>query len=110
MFIGQDSDTIDAYARELPEDPIEGVTLYTSLLSNNIADSLPAVDKVANWGAGNTDFKKTLAHCPSASVAIGLSMAQCDQQHLKNISEGNYDESISRLADFFKANSSQNFS
>ncbi|VUD62652.1 Beta-1,3-xylanase TXYA [Thalassocella blandensis] len=103
MFIGQDSDTVADYHKEVPEDKIEGVTLYTSLLSASPEKTLPAIHSPGNWGAGDTDFQKTLTQFPSASLAIGLSMAQCQHDHLFQIAQGHYDESLDVFIDFIQS-------
>jgi len=104
LFIGQDSDTIAAYVAEVPEDPLEGVTLYTSLKSDGAAQALPAVFSKADWNAGDVDFGRTLADAPGAALAIGLAIDACGQDdHAGNIAEGRYDRSLARLVDYMKA-------
>lgn len=100
LFIGQDSDTISAYQKALPEDILEGVTLYTSLLSGDPANALPAVFKPADWGAGEVDFAKTLSQAPGAHLAIGLAIHDnpaCQSQHTHAIASGEYNASLDKL-------------
>lgn len=106
LFIGQDSDTISRYISEVPEDNIEGFTLYTSLKSNDIHRALPGMTQNANWNAGNTDFTKTLNQLPNAALAIGLAFDGCridptgssTSSHQAQIAQGNYDNAIIHLA------------
>lgn len=101
LFVGQDSDTIGDYIRAVPEDPLEGVTLYTQLKSANPDRTLKGLFSSANWRSGDVDFGKTLAQTPGAALAIGLALDQCNQPaHNQLISEGKYDASLKRLADY----------
>ena len=104
LFIGQDSDTIDAYQAQVPEDALEGITLYTTLKSNHPADALPAVFSRANWGAGDVDFNHSLARAPGAALAIGLALDACKQaDHAARIAAGDYDASLDRLVGYLKS-------
>lgn len=104
LFIGQDTDTIDAYQAQVPEDPLEGITLYTTLKSNDPGEALPAVFARANWGAGDTDFGHSLARAPDAALAVGLAIDACDQpDHPARIAAGDYDASLARLAQYLKS-------
>lgn len=104
LFIGQDSDTISDYVTAVPEDNIEGVTLYTQLKSATPEETLLAVFAPADWYAGTVDFGATLAESPNAALAIGLAFDQCDgSTHATNIASGNYDKSLARLTEYFKS-------
>lgn len=99
LFIGQDSDTIGEYLRGVPEDPVEGITLYTHLKSGTPAETLQGMSEAADWNSGTTDFQSTLAQTPGAAIAIGLAIDACKQpDHPGNIEAGQYDASISKLA------------
>lgn len=103
LFIGQDSDTIAEYQKAIPEDTLEGVTLYTSIKHEDPNHTLPAMHSVANWQSGNMDFTKTLANSPSAALAIGLAFDNCNsQRHEEMIANGQYDKSIEQLAEYLK--------
>ena len=104
MFIGQDSDTIRDYIDAMPEDNIEGVTLYTSLKHHIPQKALPAIAAPADWNAGEVSYIKTLAKAPNAALAIGLAFDACNQDHFaKIIAEGIYDKSIAKLANYLKS-------
>lgn len=101
LFIGQDSDTITDYVKNVPEDPIEGVTLYTTLKSADPEQALPGVFGVANWNSGDVDFRKTLVESPMADLAIGLAIDTCDgSRHPQNIADKQYDKSLSVFIDY----------
>ncbi|WP_440874150.1 glycoside hydrolase family 26 protein [Thalassotalea sp. PLHSN55] len=104
LFIGQDSDTISAYINEVPEDSIEGVTLYTQLKSNDINKTLFAVLSPADWQSGEMNFPKTLAESPRASLAVGLALDNCKQEnHESNIANGAYDDTLNFMVEHFKS-------
>ena len=104
MIVGQDSDTIGDYIRDVPEDNIEGVTLYTQIKSADPAKTLKGVFSVGNWNSGDVDFKKTLAQAPGAALAIGLAFDACnDKEHARLISKGKYDKSIEVLGQYLKS-------
>lgn len=104
LFIGQDSDTIEQYIHAMPEDSLEGVTLYTQLKSTDPASTLQAVFKSADWDSGNVDFAKTLSQAPNAHLAIGLAFDQCNQtEHASMIASGSYDRSLSVFIDYLKS-------
>lgn len=111
MFIGQDSDTIQDYIASVPEDNIEGVTLYTTLKTRNPNKALPGMTLTANWNAGDMSFPKTLNQAPNAALAIGLAFDGCQTStidsgenkskavaHQSHIANGDYDLSVQRLA------------
>lgn len=98
LFIGQDSDSIANYQRDVPEDPLEGVTLYTALKSNDPNESLKGLFSTANWGAGNIDIQRTLNEAPRTALAIGLAFDQCqDPSHSQQIVLGHYDRTLHAL-------------
>lgn len=104
MFIGQDSDTIADYIAGVPEDNLEGVTLYTQLKSANPDETLLAVFEPADWHAGTVDFTATLSAAPDAALAIGLALDQCDgSNHANQVAQGNYDVSLKRLIDYLES-------
>ena len=114
MFIGQDSDTLTDYVNGVPEDHIEGVTLYSRIISKNIgndhADSLPALFGNSEWGAGNVHFDKSLNESPEASVAVGLFVSdtndgenRCKDTHTNAIANGEYDEVLVKMIEYFKS-------
>lgn len=104
MFIGQDSDTIADYVAQVPEDNIEGVTLYTQLKSSTPDETLLAVFEPADWDAGTVDFSATLSLAPNAALAIGLAMDQCDgSDHPNQVALGNYDASLKTMTDYLKS-------
>ena len=92
MIIGQDSDTIADYINDVPEDRIEGVTLYTQLKSADPNQTLSGVFSNGNWNSGNVNFKETLDAAPGATLAIGLAYDACNQvEHAEKIAAGEYD-------------------
>lgn len=104
LFLGQDTDTISDYARDVPEDNLEAVTLYTQLKSANSSETLLGVFSTANWRSGDVNFGETLAQAPGAALAIGLALDQCNQApHAQNIANGDYDSTIEVMADYFKS-------
>lgn len=104
LFIGQDSDTISAYISAVPEDNIEGITLYTQMKHKDPAKTLFAVFESANWKAGDVDFSKTLKESPNAVLAVGLAFDNCNQEsHESNIAKGEYDQNIDLMINHFKS-------
>lgn len=104
LFIGQDSDTISDYIAAVPEDNIEGVTLYSQLKSADPSQTLKAMFKPAFWQAGSVDFTKTLADSPDAAIAIGLAIDNCNQEnHEANIANGLYDNTITVMVKHLKS-------
>jgi hypothetical protein len=101
LFVGQDTETLDAYADSVPEDEVEGVTLYTTLKSGDASKALPAMFARANWNAGDVDFAHTLARFPNAALSIGLAFDACKQpDHPGRIASGSYDASVGRLVEY----------
>ncbi|NKF51406.1 hypothetical protein G3R49_12640 [Shewanella sp. WXL01] len=101
LFVGQDSDTIAQYQQAIPQDKLEGVTLYTTLKTADANIALPAVYQSADWNSGEVSFSKTLSKAPKAALAIGLAFDSCnDVNHSENIASGAYDASIAKLADY----------
>jgi len=104
LFIGQDSDTITAYVNEVPEDNIEGITLYTQLKSSKANETFLAVLNPADWQSGEMSFTKSLAESPNAALSVGLALDNCNQaNHEENISNGLYDETITFAINHFKS-------
>ncbi|MBU2883079.1 hypothetical protein KO525_03995 [Psychrosphaera sp. B3R10] len=109
MFIGQDSESIADYIKDVPEDNIEGLTLYTQLKAADPEKTLMGVHKTDNWLAGDTNFNESLALVdPHASLALGLSFDHCNKaesqnSHEQNIVEGKYDKTISHMIKHFKS-------
>ena len=104
MFIGQDSDTISDYVRDVPEDNLEAVTLYTQLKSNDLSHALKGVFEVGNWQSGDVDYSKTLSQAPGAALAIGLAYDACnDIEHAQKIAAGDYDDALNKLVDYLKS-------
>lgn len=104
LIIGQDSDTISAYQAAIPEDTLEGVTLYTQIKSADPTDTFFGLRETGNWGSGDVNFAKTLENAPDAALAIGLAFDSCnDVHHGQKIAEGTYDASILFLAESLKA-------
>ena len=101
MFVGQDSETISDYIRDVPEDNLEGVTLYTMLKSPDPEQTLSGVFSLGNWNSGDVDFAQTLSQAPNAALAIGLAFDACnDVDHATKIANGEYDESIKTFAGY----------
>lgn len=104
LIIGQDSDTISEYIANMPEDNIEGVTLYSQLKSNDTNHSLRGIVTTANWNAGEVNFASTLEQSPNAALALGLAFDQCNQApHATHISLGDYQETLSTLVNYLKS-------
>jgi beta-mannanase len=104
LFIGQDSDTIADYVREVPEDNIEGITLYTQLKHGDVDQTFFAVLSPANWQSGTMDFTQTLQQSPQAALAVGLALDTCDQaNHPENIAKGKYDKTIKFMIEHLKS-------
>lgn len=104
LFIGQDSDTITAYINEVPEDNIEGVTLYTQIKHAQPSETFAAVLSPSDWLSGEMNFIKTLNESPNATLAVGLAFDNCNQaNHESNISSGLYDETIEYAIQHFKS-------
>lgn len=104
LIIGQDSDTISEYIANMPEDNIEGVTLYSQLKTNSTDSTLFGIFRNSNWQAGDVDFNKTLAESPSAALALGLAIDQCNQPaHAQNITNGDYDNALASLVEYLNS-------
>lgn len=104
LFIGQDSDTIASYVKYLPQDPLEGVTLYSMLKSADPERTLYGIFDSADWNAGEVSFNKTLSMTPHAALAVGLATDQCSGiNHNENIASGKYDASLKVLLHYFKS-------
>lgn len=104
LFIGQDSDTIEDYLTQVSEDNIEGVTLYTQIKSADPNKTFFAVERPANWQAGNMDFVKTLSAVGNASLAVGLAFDNCNQtNHEQQIATGTYDDTVEYIVRHFKS-------
>ena len=113
MFIGQDSETVTEYVNNMPEDNMEGITLYTRIsgdkIGNDWTGSLPALYGASDWGAGVVDFKKSLAESPNAALAVGLFLsdtangeARCQSKYTKAIASGEYDHIVDNMVNYFK--------
>ncbi|MFB7428129.1 endo-1,3-beta-xylanase [Streptomyces hydrogenans] len=95
LVLGQDSDTLGDYRREVLGDaslgaPAPGaVTLYTNLVLGGSPAPLAGMTGSANWGAGTVDFARTLADYPTSSLAVGLYLSDatsgCGNQPLRAI-------------------------
>lgn len=101
LFMGQDSYTIDEYHRSVPEDNIEGVTLYTGVFDQTTNQHFPGFYEPAHWNSGIIDFQKTIKSFPKAALAIGLSFN--DNPNNQNaygeaIAEGEFDQPIADFA------------
>lgn len=104
LFMGQDTDTIDDYQAAVPQDVLEGVTLYTQIKSADPNQTLWGLRERSNWQAGDVDFAHTLQHAPLAALAVGLAFDSCNQPHHgKFLADGDYDASIEYMIDWFKA-------
>ena len=104
LFMGQDTDTINEYQSAVPQDQLEGVTLYTQIKSADPQQTLFGLRQVSNWQAGEVDFTHTLTQAPFAALAVGLAFDSCNQPHHgKHIADGDYDASITFMIDWFKA-------
>lgn len=109
MFIGQDSETIADYQKHVPEDNLEGVTLYTMLKDPDPKKTLKGVFSTGNWNSGDVNFVETLKAAPGAALAIGLAFDDCPVEgrkhvdHSANIAAGKYDKSLSVLVDYVKS-------
>ncbi|MET7509665.1 endo-1,3-beta-xylanase [Streptomyces albidoflavus] len=95
MVLGQDSDTLSEYRRDVLDDAAlgapapGGVTLYTNLVLGGSPEPLAGMDSPADWGAGTVDFGKTLAEYPDSALAVGLYLADattgCGNQPLRAV-------------------------
>lgn len=107
LFIGQDSDTISDYIDAVPEDNIEGITLYTGIKHADPAQTLRALFSGDNWQSGDVDFGKTLSSVPDAALAVGLAFDGCGlpaaENHEANIADGSYDRSVNFMLKHFKS-------
>ena len=86
MLIGQDVDSIDAYAQSVRAPG--GVVGYTAL------DTLAGLSASANWGAGNQDLVALAGGYPGAPVALGLYLVGL----LGEVNAGQLDSQIDQLA------------
>lgn len=105
MFIGQDSETIEAYGHAVPEDALEGITLYTSVYSTKAKLSFEGVYAAADWDAGRVDYSETLSSFPDAALAIGLIFSDRPDLQEKmgyEIAEGKHDAEIKKFAEYLK--------
>ena len=103
LFIGQDSGTIAAYAKALPEYPPMGVTLYTGLESAVPEETLDGILSFRDRGAGEISFQRTLEQFPGAALAIGLSITdapECAGRHVAGIVDGGYDATVGAFVDY----------
>ena len=104
LFMGQDSDTIAAYQHAIPQDDLEGVTLYTQIKSADPNKTFFGLRETGNWGSGDVNIHNTLNSAPDAALAIGLAFDSCnDVHHDQRIANGEYDKSIDYLAEQLKA-------
>ena len=115
LFVGQDSETLSDYVASMKEDHVEGITLYTRIVSNEVGNdffnSLAGFYGPADWGAGIVDYKKSLEESPEAALAIGLYISdssnpaetRCQSRHTKTIVTGAYDETIINMIEYLKA-------
>ncbi len=87
LFIGQNKESIDAYAKALDEG-FSGVMLYTSI------QELSGLDSPADHGAGVHHGAYLLKKYPEAALQIGLYMVDA----LDAINRGEYDDHIVKLA------------
>ncbi|MFD9741261.1 hypothetical protein [Umezawaea sp. NPDC059074] len=94
MFVGQDSDTLSDYKRDVLNAGLGapqpgGVTLYTNLVMGGNPGPLGGMYGPVNYGSGTVDFPRTLAEFPGASLAVGLylsdSSSGCGNQPLRAI-------------------------
>ncbi|MFD4635929.1 hypothetical protein ACFWN2_01370 [Lentzea sp. NPDC058436] len=92
MFVGQDSDTLSDYKRDVLTGGVPqpgGVTLYTNLVLGGNPGPLAGMNGPVNWGSGTVDFARTLNEYPGASLAVGLYLsdasAGCGNQPLRAI-------------------------
>ncbi|MFJ4439207.1 endo-1,3-beta-xylanase [Streptomyces sp. NPDC088923] len=93
--MGQDSDTLSAYKRDvLDKSSLNapkpgGVTLYTNLVLGGSPEPLAGMNGPVNWGSGTVDFNSTLAQYPGAALAVGLYLSDatsgCNNQPLRAI-------------------------
>lgn len=103
FIIGQDSETLSEYKRDVPEDGVEALTLYTRLESGDPSNTLDGILKPANWESGFVSFEKTLQEFPNSHLAIGIIHSNCGEiNHTKLIANGEYDQSIKELASYLK--------
>lgn len=101
LIMGQDSDTISAYQTAIPQDTLEGITLYSQLKAPSPSQTLDGILRLGNWGSGDVDFDLSLSTAPEAALAIGLAFDQCDgSDHAGAIARGEYDESLASLIDY----------
>ncbi|WP_169799573.1 hypothetical protein [Ferrimonas marina] len=103
LFVGQDSDTIAKYAEAMPEDPLEGVTLYAFLKHEHPEQSFPTLLNAIDFGSGTVNFGQTLSAHPNAALAVGLAFDRCnDVDHAQRILDGSYDTSVGFLVSYLK--------
>ena len=106
MFMGQDTQTIANYQRDVPQDTLEGVTLYTPIFQPGNKEYFRGVYKPTNWGAGLIDFNKTLEQAPGAALAIGLGFSgepQTQEEVGYQIAKGKHDKQILQFAKHLKS-------
>ncbi len=105
LFIGQDTETISKYQQHVPEDSLEGVTLYTSVYNPENPVYFHGFYEPANWGAGPINYQKTLDDAPGAALAMGLGFSgDAATQELVGyeIAEGEHDKEIIRFINTLK--------
>lgn len=105
LFMGQDTYTIDEYHRSVPQDAIEGVTLYTCVEVQATNEFFPGVYSPAHWNAGIMDFQRTLKKYPNAALSIGLVFNDiiADQDlYGKKIARGEFDHKLLKFAKTLK--------
>ena len=92
VFIGQDLDTIQAYADAVGPPP-DGVMLYTSV------QKLEGLTEQIDIGSGPMDGAELHRRFPTAALQIGLYMVDA----LEPMAAGAYDEHLDQLADWIRA-------
>lgn len=91
LFIGQDRDSIDAYAGELNVVPA-GVMFYAAI------QTLSGLQYPVEYGAGFQDAPHLLKEYPASALQVGLYMVDASA----GVLQGKYDENIFLLGQWLK--------
>jgi endo-1,3-beta-xylanase len=97
FFIGQDTDSVDNYVKDVRCGGLEGFTSYTALRDGQ--GSLNGLSSATNYGAGNVCAKCMLDKYPKASLALGLDLVGT----LPSIVAGKLNSTLDELSSFLAA-------
>lgn len=111
FVMGQDTETLDAFNKELlqkdPQFPRPGgVTLYTKISHDLKYGSLAGLTSDVDYGSGRNNFDETLAEFPGAALAVGLDITdahlQCKSIPTRAISGEVGPDVTPALVDFYR--------